>query len=79
MQTDEAGFRGTELNNLNEERQDLMDLGVLLGLNENHQLGWWFQKAYSYKYVIKTPFDLLSKTCGLATARSSKSKGGHNG
>ena len=27
---DEAGFRGTELNNLNEERQDLMDLGVLL-------------------------------------------------
>jgi len=27
---DEAGFQGTELNDLNEERQDLMDLGVLL-------------------------------------------------
>jgi len=30
MQTDEAGFWGTGLNDLNEERQDLMDLGVLL-------------------------------------------------
>ena len=27
---DEAGFWGTELNDLNEDRQDLMDLGVLL-------------------------------------------------
>ena len=27
---DEAGLRETELNDLNEERQDLMDLGVLL-------------------------------------------------
>ena len=27
---DEAEFRETELNDLNEERQDLMDLGVLL-------------------------------------------------
>ena len=27
---DESGFWGTELNDLNEERQDLMDLGVLL-------------------------------------------------
>ena len=27
---DEAGFWGTELNGLNEERQDLTDLGVLL-------------------------------------------------
>ena len=27
---DEAGFWETELNDLNEERQDLMDLGVLL-------------------------------------------------
>ena len=53
--------------------------GPLFWLNENHQLGWWFQKAYSYKYVIKTPFDLLLLTCGLATARTNKSKGGHNG
>jgi hypothetical protein len=32
MQLDEAGLRGFELNDLNEERQDLMDLGVLLRL-----------------------------------------------
>jgi hypothetical protein len=32
MQLDEAGLRGIELNDLNEERQDLMDLGVLLRL-----------------------------------------------
>ncbi|MBQ8743973.1 MAG: hypothetical protein IJZ18_02170 [Mailhella sp.] len=48
-------------------------------LNENHQLGWWFQKAYSYKYVITTPFDLLLMPFGLATARTNKSKGVHNG
>ena len=32
MQLDEAGLMGFELNDLNEERQDLMDLGVLLRL-----------------------------------------------
>ncbi len=35
---------------------------------ENLPLGGRFQKAYSYKYVSKTPFDLLRKSCGLATA-----------
>ena len=30
MQLDDAGLMGFELNDLNEERQDLMDLGVLL-------------------------------------------------
>ena len=28
-------------------------------LIENSQLGWEFQKAYSFGPVIKTPFDLL--------------------
>ncbi|PSF53901.1 MFS transporter, partial [Escherichia coli] len=26
---------------------------------ENPQLGWGFRKAFSFKPVIKTPFDLL--------------------
>ncbi|WP_220659727.1 hypothetical protein, partial [Salmonella enterica] len=26
---------------------------------ENPQLGWGFRKAFSFKSVIKTPFDLL--------------------
>ncbi|WP_222149232.1 hypothetical protein, partial [Salmonella enterica] len=32
--------------------------GFLLSM-ENPQLGWGFRKAFSFKPVIKTPFDLL--------------------
>ncbi|WP_224085332.1 hypothetical protein, partial [Enterobacter cloacae] len=28
---------------------------------ENPQLGWGFRKAFSFKSVIKTPFDLLKQ------------------
>ena len=43
---------------------------------ENPPLGGGFKKAYSFAYVIKTPFDLLVSACGLATAVGNKSKGG---
>ncbi|WP_430962867.1 hypothetical protein, partial [Salmonella sp. CQ22WZ0143SAL] len=33
-------------------------LAPLLSM-ENPQLGWGFRKAFSFKPVIKTPFDLL--------------------
>ena len=48
-------------------------------LNENPQLGWGFKKAFSFTYIVKTPFDLLALSCGLATAVNNKSKGGHYG
>ncbi|OZG44341.1 hypothetical protein CDA57_22565, partial [Salmonella enterica subsp. enterica serovar Typhi] len=32
--------------------------GLFLSM-ENPQLGWGFRKAFSFKPVIKTPFDLL--------------------
>ena len=28
---------------------------------ENPQLGWGFKKAFSFTYIVKTPFDLLVK------------------
>ncbi|MCY5229651.1 hypothetical protein R546_22420, partial [Salmonella enterica subsp. enterica serovar Litchfield] len=34
------------------------DAQVFLSM-ENPQLGWGFRKAFSFKPVIKTPFDLL--------------------
>lgn len=43
------------------------------------QLGWGFKKAFSFTYIVKTPFDLLALSCGLATAVNNKSKGGHYG
>ena len=52
---------------------------VLFWLNENPQLGWGFKKAFSFTYIVKTPFDLLALSCGLATAVNNKSKGGHYG
>lgn len=51
----------------------------LFWLNENPQLGWGFKKAFSFTYIVKTPFDLLALSCGLATAVNNKSKGGHYG
>ncbi len=45
---------------------------------ENPPLGGGVRKAESYRDISKTPFDLLTNPCGLATA-GGKSKGGHNG
>ena len=42
-------------------------------------VGWGFKKAFSFTYIVKTPFDLLALSCGLATAVNNKSKGGHYG
>ena len=53
--------------------------GAFFWLNENPQLGWGFKKAFSFTYIVKTPFDLLALSCGLATAVNNKSKGGHYG
>ncbi|PUF65486.1 MFS transporter, partial [Salmonella enterica subsp. enterica] len=38
-------------------KKDLTE--ILLLSMENPQLGWGFRKAFSFKPVIKTPFDLL--------------------
>ncbi|WP_217700617.1 hypothetical protein, partial [Salmonella enterica] len=44
-----------ELNSIKKPRRG----GVFLLSMENPQLGWGFRKAFSFKSVIKTPFDLL--------------------
>ncbi|WP_217700260.1 hypothetical protein, partial [Salmonella enterica] len=47
---------------------------------ENHQLGWWFRKAFSFGPVIKTPFDLLKQLAVWQLQKlNKKSKGGPNG
>ena len=47
---------------------------------ENPQLGWGFRKAFSFKPVIKTPFDLLKHLAVWQLQVSNKkSKGGPNG
>lgn len=48
-------------------------------LTGGRPLGWGFKKAFSFTYIVKTPFDLLALSCGLATAVNNKSKGGHYG
>ncbi|WP_218653292.1 hypothetical protein, partial [Salmonella enterica] len=52
---------------------------VLLSM-ENPQLGWGFRKAFSFKPVIKTPFDLLKHLAVWQLQKfNKKSKGGPNG
>ncbi|WP_219929917.1 hypothetical protein, partial [Salmonella enterica] len=47
---------------------------------ENPQLGWGFRKAFSFKSVIKTPFDLLKHLAVWQLQKfNKKSKGGPNG
>ncbi|EFR1143072.1 hypothetical protein IEI78_002373 [Salmonella enterica] len=47
---------------------------------ENPQLGWGFRKAFSFKPVIKTPFDLLKHLAVWQLQKFNKnSKGGPNG
>ncbi|WP_181381941.1 hypothetical protein [Salmonella enterica] len=47
---------------------------------ENPQLGWGSGKLSAFKPVIKTPFDLLKQSCGLATAKVQQEiKRGPNG
>ena len=41
---------------------------------ENPTLGVGFSKAYSFGYARKTPFDLLQRLSGLATARQTNQK-----
>ncbi len=44
------------------------------------QLGWGFRKAFSFKPVIKTPFDLLKHLAVWQLQKfNKKSKGGPNG
>ncbi|NMF71233.1 MFS transporter, partial [Salmonella enterica subsp. enterica serovar Panama] len=44
---------------------------------ENPQLGWGFRKAFSFKPVIKTPFDLLKHLAVWQLQKfNKKSKGG---
>ncbi|EAB2825454.1 MFS transporter, partial [Salmonella enterica] len=46
---------------------------------ENPQLGWGFRKAFSFKPVIKTPFDLLKHLAVWQLQKfNKKSKGGPN-
>ncbi|PWC17138.1 hypothetical protein DDT52_16490 [Brenneria roseae subsp. roseae] len=46
---------------------------------ENPQLGWGFRKAFSYKPVIKTPFDLLKHLAVWQLQKlNKKSKGDPN-
>ncbi|MFP5584190.1 hypothetical protein, partial [Salmonella sp. 741265139_PSA] len=53
--------------------------GFLLSM-ENPQLGWGFRKAFSFKPVIKTPFDLLKHLAVWQLQKfNKKSKGGPNG
>ncbi|AVS47716.1 hypothetical protein C7A99_13780 [Escherichia coli] len=53
---------------------------VFLLCTENPQLGWGFRKAFSFKPVIKTPFDLLKHLAVWQLQVSNKkSKGGPNG
>ena len=37
-----------------------------------------FPKAYSFAYVIKFPFDLLARVCGVATRVHTKSREDHD-
>ncbi len=54
--------------------------GVPLLSMENPQLGWGFRKAFSFKPVIKTPFDLLKHLAVWQLQKfNKKSKGGPNG
>ena len=47
---------------------------------ENPQLGWGFRKAFSFKPVIKTPFDLLKHLAVWQLQKfNKKSKGGPYG
>ncbi|HFW4211604.1 TPA: hypothetical protein ACIBOM_004731 [Salmonella enterica subsp. enterica serovar Reading] len=47
---------------------------------ENPQPGWGFRKAFSFKSVIKTPFDLLKHLAVWQLQKfNKKSKGGPNG
>ncbi|HAF2409541.1 TPA: hypothetical protein G9E90_004983 [Salmonella enterica] len=47
---------------------------------ENPQPGWGFRKAFSFKPVIKTPFDLLKHLAVWQLQKfNKKSKGGPNG
>ncbi len=53
--------------------------GLFLSM-ENPQLGWGFRKAFSFKPVIKTPFDLLKHLAVWQLQKfNKKSKGGPNG
>ncbi|WP_223353755.1 hypothetical protein [Salmonella enterica] len=55
------------------------DLWPFLSM-ENRQLGWGFRKAFSFKSVIKTPFDLLKHLAVWQLQKfNKKSKGGPNG
>ncbi|TRQ74477.1 hypothetical protein DNP06_07450 [Salmonella enterica subsp. enterica serovar Panama] len=55
------------------------DLWPFLSM-ENPQLGWGFRKAFSFKSVIKTPFDLLKHLAVWQLQKfNKKSKGGPNG
>uniref|UniRef100_UPI001962246A hypothetical protein n=1 Tax=Salmonella enterica TaxID=28901 RepID=UPI001962246A len=50
--------------------------GAFLSM-ENPQLGWGFRKAFSFKPVIKTPFDLLKHLAVWQLQKfNKKSKGG---
>ncbi|EAA3085435.1 hypothetical protein DS499_01810 [Salmonella enterica subsp. enterica serovar Telelkebir] len=54
--------------------------GIRLLSMENPQLGWGFRKAFSFKPVIKTPFDLLKHLAVWQLQKfNKKSKGGPNG
>ncbi len=56
-----------------------MTTGLFLSI-ENPQLGWGFRKAFSYKSVIKTPFDLLKHLAVWQLQKLSKKlKGGPMG
>ncbi|QCG09486.1 hypothetical protein E5O02_05360 [Salmonella enterica subsp. enterica serovar 1,4,[5],12:i:-] len=59
--------------------KNLASAGFLLSM-ENPQLGWGFRKAFSFKPVIKTPFDLLKHLAVWQLQKfNKKSKGGPNG
>lgn len=51
------GAQGTGRRSIFIENQPAVLAGLLS--MENPQLGWGFRKAFSFKPVIKTPFDLL--------------------
>ncbi|MEA1212349.1 hypothetical protein, partial [Salmonella enterica] len=48
-----------QLQKFNKKSKGVLITGLKLKAFRNPQLGWGFRKAFSFKPVIKTPFDLL--------------------
>uniref|UniRef100_UPI00195A5835 hypothetical protein n=1 Tax=Escherichia coli TaxID=562 RepID=UPI00195A5835 len=53
-----TGYQIKSLSNVHKKIRKQVSVSGFL-CTENPQLGWGFRKAFSFKPVIKTPFDLL--------------------